>query len=155
MSQLNALLNEYNENHKHPHNIFLHWICVPLIVWSLLALLWLLPVPDVFNRLPVQLNWALVILTLAMVYYLLLSRTLAAGLLIIFILMLLPFSWINATAVSLLKLSLTVFVVAWIGQFVGHIIEGKRPSFFKDLQFLLIGPLWLLAQLYKKLHLPF
>jgi uncharacterized membrane protein YGL010W len=49
--------------------------------------------------------------------------------------------------------SLVIFVAAWIGQFIGHAIEGKRPSFFKDLQFLLIGPLWLLAAAYRRLGL--
>jgi uncharacterized membrane protein YGL010W len=44
-----------------------------------------------------------------------------------------------------------LFVLAWIGQFVGHAIEGKRPSFIKDLQFLLIGPMWLLADVYRRL----
>ena len=155
MSRLNELLIEYSESHQHSHNIIIHWVCVPLIVWSLLALLWLIPVPGFFNSLPVQLNWALVILALAMVYYLLLSWALAAGLLIIFILMLLPFPWIDATGISLLKLSLAIFVVAWTGQFIGHILEGRRPSFFKDLQFLLIGPLWLLARLYGKLGIPY
>ncbi len=44
-----------------------------------------------------------------------------------------------------------LFVAAWIGQFIGHMIEGKRPSFFKDIQFLMIGPLWLLADVYRRL----
>ena len=35
-------------------------------------------------------------------------------------------------------------------QFIGHAVEGKRPSFFKDLQFLLIGPIWLLSNLYRR-----
>src|SRR5262249_2722390 len=43
-----------------------------------------------------------------------------------------------------------VFVAAWIAQFVGHSIEGRKPSFFEDLQFLLIGPLWLLADGYRR-----
>jgi uncharacterized membrane protein YGL010W len=47
--------------------------------------------------------------------------------------------------------SVTIFAVAWIGQFIGHAIEGKRPSFLEDLQFLLIGPLWLLAAAYRKI----
>jgi uncharacterized membrane protein YGL010W len=51
--------------------------------------------------------------------------------------------------------SLVIFVVAWIGQFVGHAVEGERPSFFKDLQFLLIGPLWLLAAAYRRFGLPY
>ena len=49
------------------------------------------------------------------------------------------------------RLSLAIFIVAWIGQFIGHKIEGKKPSFFEDLQFLLIGPAWLLSFIYNKL----
>jgi uncharacterized membrane protein YGL010W len=45
--------------------------------------------------------------------------------------------------------SLLIFVVAWVGQFYGHHIEGKKPSFLKDLQFLLIGPAWVLEKLSK------
>ena len=54
----------------------------------------------------------------------------------------------------LLEVSLSIFVIAWIGQFVGHMIEGKRPSFFEDMRFLLIGPLWVLTHLYTVLGLP-
>lgn len=43
---------------------------------------------------------------------------------------------------GLFYVALGIFILAWIGQFIGHKIEGKRPSFFKDIQFLLIGPLW-------------
>jgi len=49
------------------------------------------------------------------------------------------------------QLALGVFVIAWILQFIGHAVEGKRPSFFTDVRFLLIGPAWLLAFLYRAL----
>jgi uncharacterized membrane protein YGL010W len=58
---------------------------------------------------------------------------------------------IARTGLAVWKVSIVVFVIAWIGQFIGHSIEGKRPSFFKDLQFLLIGPLWLLSFVYRRL----
>jgi uncharacterized membrane protein YGL010W len=57
--------------------------------------------------------------------------------------------------VPLWNICIFLFVVAWIGQFIGHAIEGKRPSFFKDVQFLLIGPLWLLADAYRRLGIRF
>ncbi len=47
----------------------------------------------------------------------------------------------------LLTTSLAIFVIAWIGQFYGHKVEGKKPSFLKDLQFLLIGPAWVFEKL--------
>jgi uncharacterized membrane protein YGL010W len=51
--------------------------------------------------------------------------------------------------------SAIVFVVAWIGQFYGHKVEGKKPSFLKDIQFLLIGPAWLLHFIYRRLGIPY
>src|SRR5450830_683990 len=46
--------------------------------------------------------------------------------------------------------ALAVLVAAWIGQFIGHKIEGKKPSFFEDLRFLLIGPLFVLSVFYRR-----
>jgi len=60
--------------------------------------------------------------------------------------------WLNWAT---LAAAAAIFVIAWIGQFVGHAVEGRRPSFFKDLQFLLIGPLWLLAAAYRRFSLPY
>jgi uncharacterized membrane protein YGL010W len=56
---------------------------------------------------------------------------------------------------TVLPISLVVFVLAWIGQFVGHRIEGKKPSFFEDLRFLLIGPLFVLGFLYRRLGISY
>jgi uncharacterized membrane protein YGL010W len=52
-------------------------------------------------------------------------------------------------------ISLIIFFVAWIGQFYGHKVEGKKPSFLKDIQFLLIGPAWLMHFIYKRLGIPY
>jgi uncharacterized membrane protein YGL010W len=57
----------------------------------------------------------------------------------------------RSSSVPLWMIFTGLFVLAWIGQFVGHAIEGKRPSFFKDVQFLMIGPLWLAADVYRRL----
>ena len=62
-------------------------------------------------------------------------------------------AWLETLAWPLWQSCLAIFVVAWIGQFIGHAIEGRRPSFFKDLQFLLIGPIWLLAFVYRSIGL--
>jgi uncharacterized membrane protein YGL010W len=51
----------------------------------------------------------------------------------------------------LLPVSIGVFVVSWIFQFIGHKIEGKKPSFLEDLQYLLVGPLFVLSKLFLKL----
>ena len=153
MKKLDKLLDEYGESHQHPVNKLIHWVCVPLIMWSLLGLLWSLPVPAVLFTLPLPLNWAILMAIVSMAYYLRVSPGLAIGILLVITGMLTLTYAVEQTGASLWIVSVLVFVVAWIGQFIGHIIEGKRPSFFKDIQFLLIGPLWLLCFVYKKLNL--
>ncbi len=152
---LNEWLDDYAVCHRHPLNKRIHWLCVPLIVWSLLALLWLLPLPAA-DSLPPMLqglaNVAVLVIVLASIYYWRLAPRLALGMLLFITLALwLGMRLAELLAVPLWLLPVLVFVAAWIGQFIGHHIEGKKPSFFKDLQFLLIGPVWCLEQLYRRL----
>ncbi|HVY83191.1 MAG TPA: Mpo1-like protein [Steroidobacteraceae bacterium] len=146
---------EYGASHAHPTNKLLHWICVPLIVLSLMGLLWSVPVPAAVAARSVWLNCATLAALLACIYYLALSARLALGIALGFAVL---FGVLNALASlpwPLWATSLVIFVVAWIGQFIGHAIEGKRPSFFKDVQFLMIGPLWLLGSLYRRLGIAY
>ncbi len=155
MRTVNTWLGEYGASHRNPTNKILHWICVPPIVWAVMGLLWSLPVPAAFSDTSAWLNWATLAALAALVYYFVLSPSLAIGLLLAFVGLLLLTRGLARLPWPLWITSLTVFLVAWTGQFVGHAIEGVRPSFFKDLQFLLIGPLWLLASLYRKIGLPY
>lgn len=144
-------LDEYSDSHRHPANKAIHWLCVPAILFSVLGLLWLLPVPEFASFSP-WVNWATLLMALAIIYYLVLAPALAGGMVLAAIVMFGIIYWLDtALAFPLWQLLAGVFVVAWIGQFIGHKIEGKKPSFFKDLQFLLIGPAWLMADLYRRL----
>lgn len=147
MQTIHDLLTEYGVSHQNPVNKRLHWVCVPAIVFSLLGLLWLLPVP---GDLPSWLNWATLIIALAMLYYFVVAPRLALGMLVVVAVSVAGILALARTQLSLVIVFAVIFVLAWIGQFVGHKIEGRSPSFFKDIQFLLIGPLWLLAFLYRR-----
>jgi uncharacterized membrane protein YGL010W len=155
MRTVTEWLGEYGESHQNPTNKLLHWLCVPPIVLSAMGLLWSVPVPAAFAAVSPWLNWATLTAAAAIVYYFALSRALAVGILLAFLALLGITWWIAQLPWPLWITSLAIFVVAWIGQFIGHAIEGKRPSFFKDLQFLLIGPLWLLAAAYRRLGLAY
>lgn len=104
-------------------------------------------------------NWAGLVIILVSIYYALLSFRIMLGFLPVFIF----FLFLNAvfrnyfesSGISYFVILISVFVIAWIGQFVGHHIEGKRPSFLEDLQFLLIGPAWLLHFIYKAIGIPY
>ena len=150
MQTIHQLLDEYGASHKNRTNKVLHWICVPAIFWTVIAFLWSLPFPGERTVMGVPVNWAVIALLVLQIYYFKLSVTLALGFLVINIALLMFTDYAGQHCVwPLWQVALLVFVIAWIGQFVGHAIEGKRPSFFQDLQFLLIGPAWLLATMYR------
>jgi len=154
MKKLQMLLDEYAASHTHPANKLIHWICVPPIVWSVVALLWWLPFPPVSVSEIAPVNWATIALLLAQIYYFSLSVSLGTGVLMFNVFLLWLTSMLEAAmAWPLWSVALAVFAVAWVGQFAGHAIEGKRPAFFKDLQFLLIGPAWLMSSVYNVLGL--
>ena len=150
MKTIQQWLAEYGESHKNETNKTIHWICVPAIFFSVIALLYGIKIPIAF--LGHSLNVAKVVLALAIFYYGILSLTLWVGLMLFGGLCLWLCHLIETAAFMPLWLfAVIVFVLAWIGQFYGHKIEGKKPSFLKDLQFLLIGPAWLMSFIYKKL----
>ena len=155
MRSVSEWLAEYGESHQNSTNKLLHWICVPPIVLAVFGLLWSLPVPHGLGAASPWLNWATLFALAALLYYLALSPALAAGLLLAFAVLLALVQGLARLPWPLWASSLLIFVVAWIGQFVGHALEGKRPSFFKDVQFLLIGPLWLLAAAYRRFSVPY
>jgi uncharacterized membrane protein YGL010W len=137
---IDLLLAKYSESHRDPTNEMIHIVCVPVIVFTLLGILWALH-PLV----------ALLAVAASMAYYWKLSRPFALGMLAMSAVMLALLAMMPPQTV--LPVSLAIFVVAWIGQFIGHQIEGKKPSFLDDLRFLLIGPLFVLSFLYRRLHL--
>lgn len=154
MSKIDQLLSEYGESHQNHTNKMIHWICVPLIFFSVVGFLWSIPsgmLNDLFNSTNPYLNWATLALVLVFVYYLSLSFSLSVGMLLFGALCLFLWNQIESiTAYPVWGIALVIFVLAWIGQFYGHKVEGKKPSFFKDLQFLLIGPAWLMHFIYRK-----
>ena len=148
-------LDEYGESHQNPINKMIHWICVPLIMLSLIGLL--ASIPNGFKiNIGINtylINWAMIFLFLASLYYFKLSKSLFVGMVLISFLLLYGVELLKLYQMPLWQSSLSIFVIAWIGQFIGHKIEGIKPSFFKDIQFLLIGPAWLLSFIYKKLNI--
>ncbi len=151
----------YGESHQNPTNKAIHWACVPAILFATIGLFWAIPAPEFFREvLPGSyeplLNWGSVLVLCAMVFYIRLSLSIALGMLFVSMACL----WGNLQILeqgsdSLWQINAGIFVVAWIFQFVGHKIEGMKPSFFQDLQFLLVGPAWLLHFVYKKLGVPY
>jgi uncharacterized membrane protein YGL010W len=149
-------LLEYGDSHRNHTNKALHWICVPVIAWCVLGLLWSLPFPSDIRATSPAANWASFVVVAALIYYAVLSVRLALGAALLLTACLWSINIVDRSApIPLWSICIALFVIAWIGQFIGHAIEGKRPSFFKDVQFLMIGPLWLLADVYRRLGVRF
>lgn len=127
MKTIQDWLAEYNESHQDATNKVIHWVCVPAILFSIIGILMH------FSALLTAL-----LLVLSLVFYTRLDLVLAIAMAALLAMM--------TTLVIILPVGKSVyfamFVIAWIGQFYGHKVEGKKPSFFKDLQFLLVGPVW-------------
>jgi uncharacterized membrane protein YGL010W len=144
MKSIESWLDEYGESHTNPINKRIHWLAVPVIYITVLGLLWDVPRPDLFSS--PWLNWATLLAVPAMIFYFMLSVAVGMAMTLFTIVVAVLINWFDQQqimAVSLL--SLILFVIMWVFQFVGHYIEGQKPSFFKDIQFLLIGPAWLMA----------
>jgi uncharacterized membrane protein YGL010W len=135
--RVDTLLAHYGASHQHPTNEVIHFIAIPLIMLSLVGLLFALH------------PWvAYAFIAASMVYYLRLSMvfffSMCAWSVVVIALL-------HAMGARVLPLSVAIFVGAWIIQFIGHKIEGKKPSFFEDLQYLWVGPLFVLSKLFIKL----
>lgn len=154
MRKIDELFNEYGQSHQNMTNKLIHWVCVPAIFFSIVGLIFSIPeepLPDLLPFLHNFANWATVVLALVLIYYLMLSFPLTLGMFLFSALCLALANFINLYLPGKLwMVSIGIFVLAWVMQFYGHKIEGKKPTFLKDLQFLLIGPAWLMHFIYKK-----
>jgi uncharacterized membrane protein YGL010W len=149
---INTWLDEYAESHQNKINKSIHWICVPLITFTLLGLLSLIS----YDFKTYNIDLASILIAIAIIFYIRLSKNLAIGMVIFSTICTFILSKLKTVmpVSNLINLYILVFIISWIGQFVGHKIEGKKPSFIEDIQFLLIGPVWLLSFIYKKLNIP-
>ena len=150
-------INDYGVSHQNKVNKKLHWICVPLIMFTLLGLLSMIKFEILSWNSNFKVSLGHILIFLAAIFYLSLSFKISIGMIIIslFQILIIHYLEINMTLFNLAVLYVTVFIIAWIGQFIGHKIEGQKPSFFEDLQFLLIGPAWLLSFVYKKMNIKY
>jgi len=141
MQSIETYLSEYAESHKNPTNQWVHNICVPAITWSILGFLHTFVIADV-----IRLSHLFVLF--ALIYYCFFRKALIVTMMaLVSGVFLFSFQFIP----NLFWTSIVVFVIAWIGQFYGHHVEGKRPSFLKDLTFLLIGPVWVLKKVFPRI----
>ena len=155
MRKIDQLFSEYGESHQTHFNKIIHYVCVPAIVFSIVGLLASIPTGGLFQSiLPDPLsgyaNFGTLLIVLSMLFYLRLSLPLAIGLFFFSAFVVWGNYQIAASGTSLWLVSTIIFVIAWVFQFIGHNHEGKKPSFLKDVQFLMVGPAWIMGFIYRK-----
>ncbi len=154
MRKIDLLLNEYGLSHQHPTNKLIHWICVPAIFFSVVGLIFSIPsgaLDFLTDYLGPFANWATFVLIIVLFYYYFLSPPLSLGMFLFSAFCLALSNLITIISpIPLWVISMVLFIASWAIQFYGHKIEGKKPTFLKDIQFLLIGPAWLMHFIYKR-----
>ncbi len=153
MKTLDQWFEDYAESHQNKTNQLIHFICVPSIFFSIVGMLMSIPSKFITQSIGIENpfigNWATFILVFVLIFYLRLSFSMFFKILLFTVLCIVGNHYLGQN-LPLFYTSLTIFVIAWIGQFYGHNLEGKKPSFFKDLQFLLIGPAWVIKKITSK-----
>jgi len=145
MRNLEEWLSLYQVSHQNRINKLIHRVCVPVITFTVFGLLWLIPTPAFMDVGPLM-NFSTLFGLLFLIFYLRLSLSLG---LVMFLQMCVYWFLCHIININsnLLLISSILFIIAWIGQFIGHKIEGEKPSFFEDIQFLLIGPIWVMKDM--------
>jgi len=153
MKTAQEYFDEYAVSHQNKTNQSIHFICVPLIFFSVIGLLLSIPSQFLENTFhlsnPMLENWAVIVGVIISIFYLRLGFWYFVEMLFVILISIIG-NFLLGNQVDLLWASISIFVLAWIGQFYGHNVEGAKPSFLKDLEFLLIGPLWVILKLGKK-----
>lgn len=142
---MSELFTRYSQDHQNLVNQALHLVCVPLIYWAVIGLVWSLFSWVLTEQQAATAAVAVFTLVLAL-YYLPKSRAVFLDMVLLSLLGFILLYVLQSLGLSLLYVSLTVFAIGWAGQFIGHYFEGAKPSFFDEIQFLLVGPAWVIDE---------
>ncbi len=134
---LDQWLAEYSQSHRHPVNRAIHTVCVPAILFAIVALLWSV------HLFGLRVAYLLMILVAPFYVWLGPKAVAVMGAQLLACVLILR---VWPVTLPLIDTSIGIFALAWAGQFAGHAVEGRRPKFFQDLTFLLIGPLWVVLK---------
>lgn len=153
MKTMQQWFDEYADSHQNKTNQSIHYICVPAIYFSIAGML--MSINTTFLETKIGLNnalienWATICLIPILTFYIRLSFPIFIKMFVFSVISVITNFYLSQYG-NLFYISLSIFILTWIGQFYGHHVEGKKPSFFKDIQFLLIGPPWVFEKMFMK-----
>ncbi len=154
VSETDRWLSDYGDSHADITYPGIYWLSVPILVLGTVGMLWSLPIPDEFVKISPVLNWGSAFLMVAVVYYFIISISLAIGMLPFVVGVTALQLWLVHSSLSLVGVSSGLFVASIIGLYLGHYRSGGIKAVFHDIQLMMIAPAWLLSNLYKRLGIP-
>ncbi len=155
MTDTERWLAEYGDNHSRTGNRVLHWIAVPLFIFGTVGLLWSLPIPDTFLKISPLLNWGITFLMAAEVYYFIISISLAIGMLPFVIATATLIALLSTAVTSLLWFSIAILTLGMTGLYFAKGSHRNIHGLVRDMQLIMIAPIWLLARLYRRMNIPY
>jgi uncharacterized membrane protein YGL010W len=148
-------LGAYEVGHTQHANRVLHWFCAPVFMAACIGLLSCVPMPRALVELSPAFHWGTLFVMASIVYYFIMSTTLAIGAIPFLAATLAAIAWLEAASAPVFLYSAVALLLAATGQFIGHRLEGGKASLVRDLHYVAIAPIWVLAGIYRKLNIPY
>lgn len=155
MTDTECWLTEYSDNHGRTGNRVLHWVAVPLVIFGMVGFLWSLPIPEAFLDISPLLNWGITFLMVAEVYYFIISISLAIGMLPLIIATAMLIAALQTAIDSPLWFSVAMLLLGSAGLYAGKGSSRGIRGLVRDIQLIMIAPVWLLSRLYRSVGIPF
>jgi uncharacterized membrane protein YGL010W len=155
MTDTDRWLTDYGDNHSRTANRMLHWIAVPLVIIGTVGFLWSLPIPEAFLNISPLLNWGSTFLMAAEVYYFIISISLAIGMLPLVVAIAMLIAILHAVVDSPLWFSVATLLIGCAGLYIGKGSARGIRKLARDMQLIMIAPVWLLSRLYRSVGIPF
>lgn len=154
MSETHRWLSDYGDTHRDISSPAIYWSAVLILVPGTVGMLWSLPIPQAFADISPLLNWGSVFLMVSLVYYFIISLPLAIGMMPFLLAVAALVMVLSQSDVSVAGISLGMVVLALTGIYFGHHAGGGAGAVLRDVQLMMIGPVWLLSTLYRRLGIP-
>ncbi len=152
MTENDDWLSRYQQSHQNLRNPMVFWAAVPMAVIGLTGVLWALPVPSEFQRISPLLNWGSAFLMVSAIYYFIISLSLAIGLLPFLLGLAAVQLWLADSGLPPMGVSLGLLLAGLVGIALGR--GGAPRAILQDVQLIMIGPVWLLSEIYRRFGIP-
>jgi len=154
MDESNEWLTRFEQIHNDINNIAVYWMTVSMVVVGTIGLLWHLPAPPEFHEISPLLNWGSAFLMTTAIYYFIISLSLAIGMLPFLLGLAAIQLWLVGSGYPELHVCGGLLIAGIFGLWLGRRGPGSVRAVLQDLQLLMIGPVWLLSVMYRRLGIP-